>query len=250
MMVLFPPPETIHEDESILVINKPSGMIVNRAVSVKEQTVQDWVEAETSFMNAFTGSSRPEYSEFLSRSGIVHRLDKETTGILIIAKQPEIFRRMQQMFKERCVSKTYLALVHGHVDPKIGEINVPIGRLPWNRERFGVIADGKPAVSEYRVLAEGSLHGDPVTAVEVCPRTGRTHQIRVHMKYLNHPLVGDHQYAGRKTSRRDRETVHRVMLHAWKISFTHPVTGFLIELTAPIPADMMEVLRSSIELDI
>ena len=222
----------IYEEENLIVINKPPALVVNRAESVKGPTVQDWTEKELKIT--------------VERGGIVHRIDKETSGILLIAKTPEAFVELQRQFKERLVKKTYLALVHGKVTPPEGEIRAPVGRLPWNRERFGIVPEGKEAVTKYKAVScqLSAVSNGQITLIELYPETGRTHQIRVHLKYINHPIVGDFLYAGRKTSRADRAWAPRVMLHAWKISFTHPTTGKLLALEAPIPDDMTKIINS------
>jgi len=218
-------PPILVEDSNLLVINKPPGFVVNRAESVKEETIQDWVEKT--------------YSIFIEdRGGIVHRIDKETSGCLLIAKDLPTFVELQRQFKDREIKKTYLALVHGRIVPEEGEINAPVGRLPWNRERFGIVPGGKEARTRYKV----QKYIKQYSFVELYPETGRTHQIRVHLKYINHPIVGDWQYAGRKTARADRVWAPRVMLHAWKISFTHPVTQKRVDVEAPIPDDMKSIL--------
>jgi 23S rRNA pseudouridine1911/1915/1917 synthase len=224
----------LFEDDTMLAVNKPPGIVVNRAESVKEETVQDWVEKI--------------YHIFIeNRAGIVHRIDKETSGILLIAKTPTAFTQLQRQFKERVIYKTYLAIVHGALVPETGEIRAPVARLPWNRERFGIVPGGKESVTNYKVVkqferAEGK---QPVkfSLVELYPETGRTHQIRVHLKYINHPIVGDYLYAGRKTARDDRTWAPRVMLHAWKLTCTHPVTGKTLAIEAPIPDDMNTIIH-------
>ncbi len=250
-------PSILYEDSELLVIDKPPGLIVNRAESVKGETVQDWVENKYSISNI---QYPIEMQDFVARAGIVHRIDKETSGILLIAKTPESFIGLQRQFKERMVKKTYLALVHGIVTPPEGEINAPIGRLPWNRERFGIIPGGKEAVTRYRVIATRQSAGkqsrferdrhvpdggtrDDISVVELYPQTGRTHQIRVHLKYINHPILGDWLYAGRKTARDDRSGGMRVMLHAWKISFLHPMKLQPVAIECPIPDDMMRIIN-------
>lgn len=224
----------LFEDDCILVINKPPGIVVNRAESVKGETVHDWIEQRYDKQNS---DIRNEDEEFKNRAGIVHRIDKETSGILLIAKTQESFAELQRQFKERVVEKSYLALVHGALTPATGEINAPVGRLPWNRERFGVIPDGRESRTEYSVLGTGKKDKDTYSVVLFYPHTGRTHQIRVHCKYINHPIVGDQLYAGRKTSRDDRKWAPRVMLHAWKISLVHPVHKERISFEAPVPDD-------------
>ena len=236
----------LYQDDDCLVVNKPPGLIVNRAQSVKGETVQDWIEQSGSIAG-ITEDGTPETKEFIARSGIVHRIDKETSGILVCAKNPKAFIRLQQEFKERDVQKTYLAIVHGDLVPATGEVNAPVGRLPWNREHFGILPGGKEAVTAYTKLSSFP-HGknkETVSFVELRPHTGRTHQIRVHMKYINHPLVGDYLYAGRKTSRLDRTWVSRCMLHAWKITILHPVTGAPLAIEAPIPDDMNRIIKGN-----
>jgi 23S rRNA pseudouridine1911/1915/1917 synthase len=245
----------IHEDDHIVVINKPPGIVVNNAESVKGETVQDWA-------HTYLGITRPEVVfkpvihpdgtverniplEFAGRAGIVHRIDKETSGCLVIAKTPVVFEELQRQFKEREIHKTYLAIVHGAVVPEVGEVRAPVGRLPWNKEHFGIVPGGKDSVTRYKVERSWeTVHGknhETVSLVALFPETGRTHQIRVHMKYINHPLVGDYLYAGRKTARNDRLWAPRVMLHAWKIEFSYP-PSHLLALEAPIPDDMKSII--------
>ncbi len=240
----------LYEDEVLLVINKPPGVVVNRAESVKSETVQEWAEKK---LSAVSCQLSAQNSDFCNRAGIVHRIDKETSGILLIAKTPEAFVELQRLFKERLVKKTYLAIVHGRVLPNEGEIRAPVGRLPWNPEKFGIVPGGKEAVTRYKAVScQPCLAGRQVSAVsqeyltliELYPETGRTHQIRVHLKYINHPIVGDYLYAGRVVSRNDRIWATRVMLHAWKISFTHPATGKILAIESPIPDDMNIIIKN------
>ncbi len=235
------------EDSDLLVVNKPPGIVVNRAESVQGETVQDWAEVFIK-SNEFTPSTDEE-KIFSERAGIVHRIDKETSGCLLIAKNPVAFVELQRQFKERIIKKTYLAIVHGRVVPQIGEIRAPVGRLPWNRERFGIVPGGKEAVTRYTVhnswITPNGKQKEEISLVELYPETGRTHQIRVHLKYINHPIVGDWQYAGRKTSRSDRVWAPRVMLHAWKVTFTHPTGGARVDVEAPIPDDMNSVIHQT-----
>lgn len=245
----------LFEDSVLLVINKPAGVVVNRAQSVKGETVQDWVEQSlqmsVSTTEAFQSGSITEepyniVEEFRSRSGIVHRIDKETSGILVIAKTPEAFATLKQQFMERSVKKSYRAIIHGTLPSMSGEINAPIDRLPWNKELFGVVPSGKESLTFYKTVATYSRktkHGKEMfQLVECFPKTGRTHQIRVHLKYLQRPIVGDYLYAGRKTARDDRSWVPRVMLHAQSISFLHPSTLAAVNIEAPLPEDMQQVL--------
>ena len=232
----------LYEDEYLLIIDKPPGIIVNRAESVNVETVQDW--AAPLIIPSVSEPKTEENTDFFDRAGIVHRIDKETSGCLVIAKTPGIFAEMQRLFKERSIHKTYLAVVHGKLVPDSGEITAPVGRLPWNRERFGIVPEGKPATTSYKALRNGISpdKSEPITLVELTPLTGRTHQIRVHLKYIHHPIIGDWQYAGRKTSRDDRLWAPRVMLHAWKIEFNHPGTGKKLAIESPVPDDMKRII--------
>jgi 23S rRNA pseudouridine1911/1915/1917 synthase len=238
----------IYEDEDFLVIDKPAGITVNRAETTKdESTIQDFLEER------FKGNSNwlnaDKESDFYKRAGFVHRIDKETSGALLVAKNAESFLNLQAQFKERVVKKTYVALVHGALKVSEGEIRAPVGRLPWNRQRFGVLAGGKEAVTHYRVISDlrfkiSDKQTEPLTLLELNPETGRTHQIRVHLKYINYPIFSDSLYAGRKTSRDDRKFLERIFLHAKTISFLHPKTGKRLEFTSELPTELINFLNS------
>jgi len=249
--------EIIFEDEELLVLDKPAGMIVNRSDTTKgETTLQDWVEKYLKIPNFEPQAlSKPRiennYEEqarldFINRAGIVHRLDKETSGIILIAKTVDAFINLQSQFKERKVQKTYVALTHGKIEPEKGEINVAVGRLPWNRKRFGVVAQGRESVTEYKVLNIKHLvsgkNEELLTLVELHPKSGRTHQIRVHLQYIKHPIFADPLYAGRKTSKQDRRLLSRIFLHASKISFFHPQSNKLLEFESSFPSDLSDFL--------
>jgi len=178
------------------------------------------------------------------RSGIVHRLDKETSGILLVAKTREAFANLQAQFKERKVQKSYIALVHGR--PKLGEGKVvaPVGRLPWRRDRFGIVPGGRESTTAYKLMATYKKGESEYSLVEAYPKTGRTHQIRVHFKYLGHPVVADEFYAGRKTARGDRLWCPRLFLHAAEIEFGHPVSGERVSFGSPLPGDLTKALSS------
>lgn len=237
-------PKVVFEDNQILVLEKPAGMVVNRAKSVKGETLQDWVEGYLGWdwesLKALKGTEGTE--DFILRSGIVHRLDKETSGLLIVAKTPEAFENLQKQFKERKVKKKYLALVHSKVEPREGEIKAPVGRLPWSREKFGVIPGGRKAETKYKVISNWILvignKKEKYSLLGLEPETGRTHQIRVHLKYLRHPIVSDSTYAGRKTSRGDRKWCPRMFLHASGLEFFHPKTGKKIKFASKLPEDL------------
>lgn len=243
-------PEIVFEDSSLLVLNKPAGWVVNRVESTKGPTVQDWVDrkSEIRLPAGEAGNSKFESAnEFFDRSGIVHRLDKETSGLLLVAKTPEAFINLQKQFAERRVKKKYLALVHGKMDEK-GTIEAEVGRLPWRRDRFGVLPGGRVAKTGYRTLQlltfPRGKAGDRqyFSLVELSPETGRTHQIRVHLKSVGHPVVSDEFYAGRKTARNDRKWCPRLFLHAQYLGFFHPETGKWMEFNSELPPDLKAVL--------
>jgi len=258
----------IYEDEDLLVLDKPAGITVNKSeTTVKDITVQDWIEQKFKVQIARLpkpdtgGQARfkvEEESDFYKRAGIVHRIDKETSGLLIVAKNKDSFENLQKQFKDRVVKKTYLALSHGKIYPEEGEIRAPVGRLPWNRKRFGILAGGRESITRYRVISnfknpsltkasEGkqiSNKTEELTLVELYPETGRTHQIRVHLKYINRPIFSDFLYAGRKISKKDRSLLPRVFLHAYKISFKQPKTGEMLSLKSSLPEELSKFLES------
>lgn len=234
----------LFEDEDIIVIDKPSGVIVNRADTTKNTvTIQEWAEEKINIDK--NRIPQEQDSDFYKRGGVVHRLDKETSGALILAKNETSFIALQKSFKEGRVEKKYTALVHGMVMPKTGEINVPIGRLPWNRMRFGVLPEGRESRTLYNVVAykKNLKKKENLTLIEAYPKTGRTHQIRVHMQYLGFPLFGDPLYAGRKTARDDRKFLQRHFLHASEISFPHPNDGKDLKIISPLPEELQNLLN-------
>ncbi|HXS14887.1 MAG TPA: RluA family pseudouridine synthase [Candidatus Saccharimonadales bacterium] len=246
--------DVIYEDQQLLVVNKPAGVIVNRADTTRgEVTLQDMVDEYFHRPPKLTnrlieqkreGEYPPVEEVFLDRSGIVHRLDKETSGIILVAKNPQSFGELQRQFKERIVHKVYAALAHGKIVPSEGEINVPVGRLEYNRKRFGVVAGGRESVTHYKVLREYISPKDKevLSLVELYPKTGRTHQIRVHLQYIHHPIFSDEFYSGRKVARNDRKFLPRVFLHAAEISFLHPTSGKELHFTADLPEELQNVL--------
>jgi 23S rRNA pseudouridine1911/1915/1917 synthase len=228
-------PKIIFQDESLFVIDKPSGWITNDADTTKDQpTIQTWVKDNFDY---------PVKGNIEYRDGIVHRLDKETSGILLVAKTKEAFERLQAEFKGRIVAKTYIALLHGKVTPIEGEINATVGRLPWRRDRFGVIPGGRESKSLYKVINFYPGNNAGHSLVEFYPQTGRTHQIRIHAKYIGHAIVADEFYAGRKTARNDRKWCPRLFLHASGIKFIHPETDKEIEFKSDLPQDLSDVLK-------
>lgn len=234
-------PTIVFETSDYMIINKPAGWVVNDASTVTHDLViQRWLD---SLKNNPLANNR-EY-----RSGIVHRLDKETSGALIVAKHSNSFEALQRQFKERIVKKRYIALVHGILKENSGEIDAPVGRLPWRRDRFGVYQNGREAFTSYKVRNEYEKDSQKYSLIEFYPRTGRTHQIRVHAKHLGHPLVSDEFYAGRKRSRNDRVWCPRLFLHANWISFINPETGEQVEYEVPLADDLRAALDTLNLLD-
>ncbi len=251
-------PKIIFEDSEILVLDKPAGMVVNRAESVKGMTIQEWVEKKFEIYNLkFETDSEEE--TFVNRAGIVHRLDKETSGLLLVAKTSEAFALLQAQFAKREVKKKYTALVHGIVVDDGGRIEADLARLPWNRERFGVVDEGRNSVTEYEVIKRYQREATQskqrkfpgrdfgFTLLELRPLTGRTHQIRVHLKSIGHPVVADEFYAGRKTAREDRTWCPRLFLHAKEISFRHPVSGETVTFVSQLPDELNMALGKIME---
>lgn len=227
-------PKIIFQDDSFFVVDKPSGWITDSSNTTTNQPViQKWISDNYSY----------EANNFEHRNGIVHRLDKETSGILLVAKTEAAFGELQRQFKERLTQKTYTALVHGTVEPVEGIINETVGRLPWRRDRFGVLDDGRPAETAYKVVANYILDNKPYTLLSLNPKTGRTHQIRIHLKHIGYPIVADEFYAGRKTARNDRRWCPRLFLHAGSIRFIHPTEKKEVEFNSPLPQDLADILK-------
>lgn len=245
-------PTILYEDMHMMAVDKPSGMIVNDADTTQSVvTLQQWatpyIDHMTHVDNDLSGYSLTD--EFRSRGGIVHRLDKETSGVILIAKTAQAFANLKSQFMARTVRKHYTALAHGILVPKEGTINAPIGRQEFNRMRFGVVAGGREAVTDYQVSGYYALSDKKknkqemqFTLVEAYPKTGRTHQIRVHFKHLGHPLVSDELYAGRKTARDDRKLLPRIFLHAASLTYTHPVSTEAMDISAPLSAECVSFL--------
>ena len=217
----------IYEDDHILVVNKPSGLVVNRSNTYKKKTLQDVLEEEYEFEDS--------ESEFKDRSGIVHRLDKDTSGCLIIAKDEEAFLALQKQFKERTVEKEYVALVNGRVGEEVLEVNAPIGRSPNNPLKFSVVSSGKSALTKIEKIKDIEIDGNNFSLLKIKPKTGRTHQIRVHLSVLNHPVVSDPIYCSKKLLEMNRNVVSRLMLHARFLNIFHPKTQKNMRFEAPLP---------------
>jgi 23S rRNA pseudouridine1911/1915/1917 synthase len=223
------PLEVVYEDDDLLVINKPAGLVVHPAAGHSSGTM----------VNALL-ARYPEMAEAGPRAGIVHRLDKDTSGLIIAAKAEAARLALQEQFKRRQVHKVYLALLEGRPPQPKGVIDAPLGRNPKQRKRMAVVREGRPARTLYRVLESFADY----TLVQVEPETGRTHQIRVHFAWLGCPLVGDAVYGRRegRRKRRPRLPISRQFLHAWKLRFALPSSGEEVEFVAPLPPEMEAVL--------
>ena len=227
-------PKFIFEDENFLVIDKPYGITVNNAeTNSNQKTIQKWIDTRQNKGRTLVST------EFYEKSGIVHRLDKDTSGVLVIAKTESAYLNLKSQFQSRLAGKKYLALVHGIVDPAAGTINAPIERNPFNRMKFGIFPGGREAETRYKILTALKTF----TLLEITPKTGRTHQIRVHMKYINHPIVSDPIYGGRKQNREDLKFCPRLFLHAQSLTIKHPITNELLTFTSPLPEELQKVLN-------
>jgi 23S rRNA pseudouridine1911/1915/1917 synthase len=230
--ILMPEPVAlaiVHEDEHVLVVDKPAGMVVHPGAGQPTGTLAAAVLAHAPTTAGVGGPRRP---------GIVHRLDKGTSGLLVIAKTPAAYEALSRQLAARTVSRRYLAVVHGRVARADGVIDAPIGRDPRNRQRMTVLpaGRGKRAVTRYRVLER---LGD-FTFVQLTLETGRTHQIRVHMASLGHPVVGDEAYGPRR--RPAPVPLTGVALHAAELAFVHPVAQKRMEFSAPLPPRLERLL--------
>lgn len=226
----------LYEDNETLVINKPVGLVVNRADSVSSPTVQDWIEGR--------------YKLFIERSGVCHRLDKETSGCLVIAKSPEALKYYLKLFKKRELTKEYVALVHGKVEPDEGTVVLPLKRSQVDREKWQVHYGGKRAETSWTVLQrfryENSEHWkNTLTYLRLNLKTGRTHQIRVHLSFLGWPIFADERYLNKGLANRDREFLSHHFLHAERISFKS-FFGKEIKVEAPLPSDCSLLLKSMV----
>ncbi len=215
------PLEIVYEDDDILVIDKPAGLTVHPGAGRQTGTLVHAVLAHCPDLPGIGGEHRP---------GIVHRLDKDTSGLLVVAKTDQALRSLQTQMQSRRARRDYLALVHGRVAQAQGTVTAPIGRDPHHRTRMAIVASGRRAVTHYRVAERFA----DATLLEVSLGTGRTHQIRVHLASLGHPVVGDPIYGPRPNP----WGLRRQALHARRLTFLHPATGAEMAFTAPLPTDI------------
>jgi len=230
------PLDIVHEDEDLIVVNKPAGLVVHPAAGIHSGTLANALAFHFQNLPASAGSIRP---------GIVHRLDRDTSGLLVVAKTEEALENLSEQFRDRTVFKSYIALVHGRVDNSSGRIDQPLARDPGNRTRMAVVRGGRSAITLYKVRK----HYHRFTLLDVELKTGRTHQIRVHLTWLHHPVVGDETYGGGRDNNiqdaRLRSMVRnlgRHFLHAERLAITHPKTGARLEFHAPLPDELSRLL--------
>jgi 23S rRNA pseudouridine1911/1915/1917 synthase len=218
------------EDDNLVVIDKPYGVVVNKAESVKTETIQDW------FSPKITESGE---GEFFEKGGVVHRLDRDTSGVMVLARNMSAYTHLKQQFLERKTIKKYTALVHGEFKDKEGIISAPIERHPKNRHKFGIGTDlSRAAVTEWKVEKEFKSY----TLLELSPRTGRTHQLRVHLQSINHPILSDPIYGWQKHVKEDLQICPRLFLHARLLEFIHPISGKKMTFESPLPQNLQDVL--------
>ncbi|MDI6872963.1 RluA family pseudouridine synthase [Candidatus Solincola sp.] len=244
----LPPPEpaepkpqdlglrVLYQDRHLAVVSKPAGMVVHPAAGHREGTLVNAALFSLDGLSGVGGTQRP---------GIVHRLDRDTSGLLVVAKDDRAHLRLQEMVRERTLKRFYLALVHGVPASPLGTVEAPVGRDPRDRKRMAVTSrGGRPSVTHFRLLEDFGA----ASLLEVELVTGRKHQIRVHMSYIGHPVVGDAVY-GRKGKLERELGLSRQFLHAYRLQFPHPFTGEALEFEEPLPADLagaLDRLRGSV----
>jgi len=228
----------LYQDADLVVIDKPAGLVVHPAAGHPDQTLVNALLFHVQDLSGVGGEIRP---------GIVHRLDKDTSGVMIIAKNDEAHRRLSETWNTDGVRKEYLALVYGTPAAGKGTVDAPIGRDPRDRKRMAVVAAGRRAVTDYEVVEQYRY----ASLLRCRLRTGRTHQIRVHMKHLGHPIVGDPVYSGPqwrgipdRKLQKELAAMTRQALHAARIELRHPRTGEVVVCEAPVPADLARVIAA------
>lgn len=226
------PLEILHEDDDVIVINKPKNMVVHPAVGNMTGTLVNAILGKHALSNV-NGDIRP---------GIVHRLDKNTTGILVVAKNNYAHQKLSEQFKNREAKKTYYALVRGIVEKDNGEMHLPIGRHPTERKKMAIVKDGKESLTLFKVLKR---YEEGYTLLELVPKTGRTHQIRVQLSFIGYPIVGDDLYSNGKNP----FGVTSQMLHSGKLCFTHPTTKEWMSFSSQLPKDFKDVLDKLKEIE-
>lgn len=267
----------LFEDQDIVVIAKPGGMVTNRAHSISGPTLQDWFETlmhGAPFPDTWSTLLPEDFSDeygapeeiFAQRQGMVHRLDKDTSGVMVFAKHPGSLVNLLTQFRTRQVQKEYVALVHGTFRVAEGMINAPLGRSRTNRQKFAIDIEGRAAITQYftekvykglewqrleekvgenarKIQKEARLYEAGFSLVRCVPKTGRTHQIRVHLAHEQHPIVGDEKYVGRRRAKVDPLWCPRQFLHAAVLEFVHPRTKEPMRFMAELPEDLKQAVH-------
>jgi 23S rRNA pseudouridine1911/1915/1917 synthase len=224
------PIQAVFEDESILVIDKPAGMVVHPAPGNYTGTLVNAILNHCSDLSGIGGVERP---------GIVHRLDKDTSGLIVVAKNDKALQSLTKQFKDRVVRKQYLALARGVLKKRSGTINAPIGRHKINRKKMAVnIESGREAITNYEIMEQFKLFA----FLRLFPKTGRTHQIRVHLSHIGNPILSDKLYSG-TSSNPLLKVLTRQALHAHKLEFQHPCSGRTVEFESPLPKDIANLMN-------
>jgi 23S rRNA pseudouridine1911/1915/1917 synthase len=224
------PLHVLYEDDDIAVIDKPAGLIVHPGVANETGTLVHAMLARWPDIARTNNVTE-------KRMGIVHRLDKDTSGLIVIAKNDAVRRKLSAQFQERTVEKVYLALLERTPQTRTGRIEAPIGRDPQQRKRMAVVRGGKPAITEYTIIEDDFVEDQALVRVKLL--TGRTHQIRVHMAFIGCPIVGDTVYGFRK----QRIKLKRHFLHAAELSFDHPISGERLHFESPLPPGLQNILE-------
>src|SRR5205085_596668 len=230
------PLDIIHEDDDVVVVNKPAGMVVHPAAGVTSGPLANALGFHCSQLSEHAGAFRP---------GLVHRLDRDTSGLVVVAKTAQAHENLSEQFRARTVFKSYVALVHGVLKEEKGKIEQPLARDPRNRTRMAVRGGGRAALSLWRVRRRFARF----TLLDVEIKTGRTHQIRVHLAWMKHPVVGDETYGGGRDKtvpdprlRAAIAALGRQFLHAERLGFRHPRTQEWLSFTAPLPRELQDFL--------
>lgn len=238
--------KVILETSDYIIINKPPGVLVHTDGRSNESTVVDWVLEHYPEIQGVGESLRLHNGTIVDRPGIVHRLDRDTSGILVIARTQKMFEHLKQQFKNHNVQKTYVAFVYGHLKQDAGSINEPIGKSKKDFRRWhagrGTRGTLRDAHTDFVVLDRFEKNGEKFTYVELRPKTGRTHQLRVHMKYSNHPIVADELYGGKRFEKSHNMGFTRQALHAQKIEFVD-LKGEVVFFEAELPRDFINITK-------
>lgn len=238
-------PEIIFENADIVVINKPVGLLVHEDGSNDVPTVVDWFLAHTPEARGVGESQTTNGGEPMERSGVVHRLDVDTSGVMVLAKTQDAYTDLKKQFHDRLVKKEYRALVYGHLNERWGTIDRPIGRSAkdWRLRSAQRGAKGtlREATTDWEKIGEGEYEGEPFAYVRLRPKTGRTHQLRVHLKAIDRPIVGDSLYAGAKLEQSNNLGLSRLALHAHILELTVP-DGETERFVAPMPPELEQAV--------